>query len=462
MPTDLYPLSTLYALRSTLYALPTPCEIPAPNGIGAGMILIMRTSRAMPIVGRIGARFPLVLIAVALTPLVLPPAIVRAADGDLLSERVAPATKPANPLSTPRVDTTAQERPAQPLAVEPVPLPLPEPVPAEEPSPALAPATSPLVAPAADPAHDGAPARGGARPPTQPAAPAGDAPGDLPDDRPGVVVRPFETLSGKPEDAWIGRSVQQTLIADLTKARDLRLLDAGDDRYSIAGQVHVSGDDVRITGHITDTRANRNLGVLKITGSRDDLFAMQDELAEQARDRLERAGVIQTAQARYPDDAGPPPPIEPSGPLATGMPHQSVEQRFNSIFRRLDGWYDYSNYRLSSVYDRYYFYSGYQIGLPSFAPIYGRGGYYGPRYYGYGYGGYYPTYSASLVVNNVSGGGAVATPPISIPRGIVVNPRGNAPPIGVDGGFNRPLPVVTPNNRNLQARPPQLLPGRTN
>jgi len=157
-----------------------------------------------------------------------------------------------------------------------------------------------------------------------------------------VLLLPFQAVGGRPNDSWIGRSIQQSLLTDLVMGGPIRVstssnaaadpnaaVDAGKSagaRYVVYGQVHVndrgdgSGSAVRITAQVLDTASGRPVGVLKSTGSIDDLFPVEDELAEQARHQLTRLQYAAGLEAdRGPGAGGEPrPTVEASGPVRAG------------------------------------------------------------------------------------------------------------------------------------------------
>jgi TolB-like protein len=159
-----------------------------------------------------------------------------------------------------------------------------------------------------------------------------------------VLLLPFQAVGGRPSDSWIGRSIQQSLLTDLVMGGPIRVsssstgvtepnaaIDVGKNagaRYVVYGQVHVNdrgdgaGSAVRITAQVLDTSSGRPVGVLKSTGSIDDLFPVEDELAEQARRQLTRLQYAAGLEADRGAAAGggePRPTIEASGPVRMGV-----------------------------------------------------------------------------------------------------------------------------------------------
>jgi TolB-like protein len=127
-----------------------------------------------------------------------------------------------------------------------------------------------------------------------------------------VLVLPFATASGTGSE-WMGRAVQQDLLADLTQGTTARVVApssvpaATDEQGAVKaareagasivvfGQAQASGKDVRITGQVIDVATATPLGAIKATGPSDELFHLEDALAGQIFATLPRT--LLTAQA---------------------------------------------------------------------------------------------------------------------------------------------------------------------
>lgn len=117
-----------------------------------------------------------------------------------------------------------------------------------------------------------------------------------------LLILPFSAINQNESQPWVGRSVQQSLAADLLSGAPGRVLSsqtpAADDaaaleaarkvgaQYVIVGEFASVGGDVRITGQVLDVTAGRPVTAIKATGPSSDLFAMEDELTAQIRLRL--------------------------------------------------------------------------------------------------------------------------------------------------------------------------------
>lgn len=122
--------------------------------------------------------------------------------------------------------------------------------------------------------------------------------GDAQPDR--VLVLPFSPVG--PTEAWRGRSVQQSLVADLTAAAPARVgaadTPASDAaaasavakqagaRYVVFGAVTSAGSELRYTGQLVDTTTGQSVAGLKATGPAIDAFRLEDALATQLKRQL--------------------------------------------------------------------------------------------------------------------------------------------------------------------------------
>ncbi len=128
-----------------------------------------------------------------------------------------------------------------------------------------------------------------------------------------VLVLPFEVIGEDATNrAWLGRAVQQNLLAELSRVQTLQpvstsapasatspqgLSSTVPARFVISGTVQSVGNDLRITGQIFDASTQTVLTGLKATGSSRELFSMQDTLATQASRALPQPVAKQPAVA---------------------------------------------------------------------------------------------------------------------------------------------------------------------
>ena len=132
-----------------------------------------------------------------------------------------------------------------------------------------------------------------------------------------IVVMPFTALNESESQGWVGKSIQQSLLADLTPYAPARLqssdaaakdsaaaVDAGRKegaRYVVIGNFATVGQDLRVTGQVLDVSTGKSLGAMKATGRTSELFALEDALGNQVRRGL---GMTEIATQPAPPDAG--------------------------------------------------------------------------------------------------------------------------------------------------------------
>ena len=130
-----------------------------------------------------------------------------------------------------------------------------------------------------------------------------------------VAVLTFTNITGDPSDEWIGQGIAESLTADFAKIGGMiviprehvfdlqRNLPAGarpaDDRQSmelgrrlgasfvVAGGYQRIRDRVRITGQVVDVTTNESAATVKLDGTIDQIFELQDQLVQE----LARSGM---------------------------------------------------------------------------------------------------------------------------------------------------------------------------
>jgi TolB-like protein len=117
-----------------------------------------------------------------------------------------------------------------------------------------------------------------------------------------VLLLPFVELNKSEPQPWLGKSIQQSILADLILVAPGRVVDADTEaadantaleaghkagaRYVVHGSFVTAGQDLRVTGEVLDVNTGRAVTALKVTGSATNLFVLEDELADQIRRRL--------------------------------------------------------------------------------------------------------------------------------------------------------------------------------
>jgi TolB-like protein len=133
-------------------------------------------------------------------------------------------------------------------------------------------------------------------------------------DKPSIAALPFVNLSGDPEQEYFADGVVEDIIAALSrigwlfviarnssftyKGRAVDIKQVGRElgvRYVLEGSVRKAANRVRITGQLIDATTGTHLWAERFEGSLDDLFELQDQIAESVvgaiAPRLERAEI---------------------------------------------------------------------------------------------------------------------------------------------------------------------------
>jgi DNA-binding winged helix-turn-helix (wHTH) protein/TolB-like protein/Tfp pilus assembly protein PilF len=104
----------------------------------------------------------------------------------------------------------------------------------------------------------------------------------------GVAVAPFESLGADPEQAYLARGITVSLVTDLSRLSDLRVIRLSDraaaDRevpgvhYRMTGSVQRDAGRLRVTVHLVDARTGEELWSERFDRPFGDILAMQDEI----------------------------------------------------------------------------------------------------------------------------------------------------------------------------------------
>jgi len=114
-----------------------------------------------------------------------------------------------------------------------------------------------------------------------------------------IAVIPFENLSGDPQDDYFSDGLTEDIITKLSGIQPLKVISKTSAlRYQgttkspteiggelgvgtiLQGSVRRAGEDVRITAQLVDTRSDRNLWANTYDRKLNDIFAIQDEIAQ--------------------------------------------------------------------------------------------------------------------------------------------------------------------------------------
>jgi TolB-like protein/DNA-binding winged helix-turn-helix (wHTH) protein len=121
-----------------------------------------------------------------------------------------------------------------------------------------------------------------------------------------VAVMPFENLSAEPDNEYIALGMADSVLHRLSSLPELIVIarsssfalgkhapdarDAGHRlgaRYLVEGSVQRAGKALRVAAQLIDTTTNNELWSLKIDRTIDDVFAVQDQIAERVAQQLD-------------------------------------------------------------------------------------------------------------------------------------------------------------------------------
>ena len=124
-------------------------------------------------------------------------------------------------------------------------------------------------------------------------------------DLPSLAVLPFANLAGDPDEQYFVDGLTEDLITDLSKISGLRVIAhssafafAGGEadpreaakqlgvRYVLQGSLRRSADRLRVTAKLVDTASGARLWAEQFDGGTQDLFALQDQVAERTASAL--------------------------------------------------------------------------------------------------------------------------------------------------------------------------------
>lgn len=181
-----------------------------------------------------------------------------------------------------------------------------------------------------------------ASPSTRPAA----APRGVEDARPRVLVLPFEELAEGPSRPWVGKAMQQSLVAELTRGGLVSVMTPAADAppatdaaaaaklardvhapLVIIGSYQLIEQELRVTGQMLESINGESIAGINATGSLRDLFGIQDVIAAQVRRDLQVilqpspvAGAKGRSQGPVARDSSDPFEVRPSGPVQAQQP----------------------------------------------------------------------------------------------------------------------------------------------
>ncbi|HSZ59057.1 MAG TPA: hypothetical protein VK797_25675, partial [Tepidisphaeraceae bacterium] len=217
-----------------------------------------------------------------------------------------------------------------------------------------------------------------------------------------ILVLPFMAINPAENQAWLGRSIQQSLVSDLTMAAPGRVqsveqeapdtpaaVAAGrraDAAFVITGSFTTlntsAGQGLRLMGQIIDVNVGAPIGAFKSTGMASEIFRLEDQVGNQIHHQLASVGAI-----------SPPPVAE--APPSQPQPNQDVA----GVYQQPNPYYqEYGTPQAYVPAENNY---NYYYGNPGYS-----GGYYGGYYpYGYGWYGYGWPYwwGGAVIITNGNG-----------------------------------------------------------
>lgn len=206
---------------------------------------------------------------------------------------------------------------------------------------------------------------------------------------PRVEIFSFTSISQPAQNDWMGRGIQESLQSDVARTGATLLIPihppapnadavtvARENKADLAvvGTYQISGDDLRVNGHLIDTATNTTVGGFAATGPQKNLFGIEDALGEQLR-RLLPPPPTAAAEAQAPQQPQPAPTTIYEQQVT---PPPSVNYSYDTT--------PYVPYYYPDVYD--YDWYGYPYGFYGGIGIYG-GGFYGRGFnHGFSHGGF--------------------------------------------------------------------------
>lgn len=190
-----------------------------------------------------------------------------------------------------------------------------------------------------------------------------------------IGVAPFSAIGPARGQEWMGKAIQRSLIADLSRMEGVRVVEVGSSQpadgvdWVVEGEFQILGPELRITGQVIETASGEVIGGIKTSGGVRDLFALEDAAGMQLKRMVNPPATTTQAPAR--------PDIQT--PTDVRLGEYSVRPYAGSALQRaVNG---------GGVVDRYMerqtYYDRYMLGWPGVGYGYG---YYNAPYGPFGYG----------------------------------------------------------------------------
>lgn len=120
-----------------------------------------------------------------------------------------------------------------------------------------------------------------------------------------VAVLPFEEIGDTEKvggkSNWVTKAIAQSLADELAQMPGVDVVSTAStqpsqSRFAVTGTLQRVDEQLRVTGHVADTTANKSVGGFKATATERELFTLEDSVAEQVKAIL---------RAQIPEAAGP-------------------------------------------------------------------------------------------------------------------------------------------------------------
>jgi TolB-like protein len=230
-----------------------------------------------------------------------------------------------------------------------------------------------------------------------------------------IAVLPFVATNPQSGNSWMGKSIQQSLDADLLRMAPSRVqtadavantsadaVAAGRQlgvNYVIFGTFTATDQAVRIVGQVVDVSSGTATNSLKVTGKLGDVFVLEDDLSKQARVAI----FGQSASDNEPPytvhelpDTGsssqtytPPNGATTYVNSSTGYAYPAQTPDYSQVYTNASAGSVYYSYPTYSYYSYPYYTYGYPYYGWGYPGLYFGFGYSGGGHYHYGYGGGY-------------------------------------------------------------------------
>jgi len=171
---------------------------------------------------------------------------------------------------------------------------------------------------------------------------------------PAIAVFPFVNLSGDPNQQYFSDGLTEDIMTELSRARDLRVLARNatfqykgravevfklgrelNVRYLLEGSVRRTGDNLRVTAQLIDTRSGIHIWADRYDRTMADVFLVQDEIVSQIVAKIAGGfGVIEKAEAKS----------------ATRKSREEIEA-YDLVLRAHDEMWEFSDETFSSAKD---------------------------------------------------------------------------------------------------------------